>query len=165
MEGDGAGVGVRAGLLSLPVSFAAYLLFAGTLSLGEIVTGAVLSAISAAAAVLLSRLSGRHFAFSIEHLRVWGRALRGVPVATARTGMALAASLHQTKVSPGRADVRPFRPGRTEAPADRARRVTAVLATSLAPSTFVLNVPLQRQEALLHGIGKEPPHTDPEWLT
>ena len=159
------GSGTHIGLISLAACCAAYLLFAGTLSLSEVVTGAVLGAISAAAAVLLRRLSGRHFAFSTVHIRVWGRALRGVPTATARTGIALAAPFLRLHASSGRADTQPFRPGRTDAPADRARRATVVLATSLAPNTFVLNIPLQRHEALLHGIDGEAPQTNPEWLT
>lgn len=156
---------MRMGLLSLALCFAAYLLFAGTLSLSEVATGAVLGAVSAAGTVLLNRVSAHHFTFSPEHARVWGRALRGIPAATARTGMALAALLPRSHPSPGRADAQPFRPGRTDAPADRARRVTAVLATSVAPNSFVLNIPLQRHEVLLHGIDGRPPQTNSEWLT
>ena len=159
------GSGTRAGLISLAACFGVYLLFAGTLSLSEVVTGALLGTVGAAGTGLLTRISPRHFAFSPGHIRVWSRAFRSVPPGTARTGIALAASLLRLHNVSGRADTQPFGPGRTDAPADRARRATAVLATSLAPNTFVLNIPLQRHEALLHGIDGETPQTNPEWLT
>lgn len=65
---------------------------------------------------------------------------------------------------PGRADARPFRPGKANAPSDRARRASAVLAASLAPASFVVDVPLGRGEVLMHGIERRPPVRDADWL-
>lgn len=148
----------------MSMCFAAYMLFAGTLSWSEALTGAVLSAVGAAGAVLLTRVSARHFTFSTPHARVWGRAMVGVPLATVQTGLALARQLASPVAHPGRAETRAFRRGKADKPEDRARRVTATLASSLAPNTFVIDLPLHHEEALLHGIDHRPPTTNSEWL-
>lgn len=155
---------MRAGFVTACATFAVYLLFTGTVSWSEAITAAILSVGSGAGAVLLTRVSDHHFTFTAQHTVAWGRALASMPSATVRTSMALAGVLLQSPSYPGRADTRPFRPGKEAEPCDRARRVTAVLAGSLTPSTFVVNVPLQRGEVLLHGIAHKPPVTDPEWI-
>jgi hypothetical protein len=155
---------MRPVLLSTCVCFAVYMLFAGTFSSSEAVTAAVVGIAGGAGALLLTRVSDHHFTFSAHHALAWGRAVRGMPAATARTGAALAGALLRPSPPSGRADTRPFRPGKETDPRDRARRVTAILAGSLTPSTFVVNLPLHRSDVLLHGIDRTAPDTDPEWL-
>lgn len=66
-------------LVSSLLCFAVYLLFAGTMSLNEALTGAGLATLCGAGTVPLTRVwvSTARFAFSARHAFVWGRALSG----------------------------------------------------------------------------------------
>lgn len=145
-------------------AFAAYALFAGSLSVSEAATGAVLAVLVAIWRSVADRARRHRFAFSAAHLRVWARAFRNVPKQTAVTAVALIRVLLGRDGEPGRADERPFRLGASQDPRERARRASAVLAASLAPASYVVEVGPDRDRALLHAITATPAPHDPEWL-
>ena len=149
---------------SCGTAFATYLLFAGSLSLSEVATGAVLAILLATWVRLAAGVYRRPFAFSAAHARVWARACGEVPGQTLITAGALAATILRGGENRGRADERPFRLGPANDPQERARRASAVLAASLAPASYVVDAGPDRDVALLHGIGRTPAPKDAEWL-
>jgi hypothetical protein len=144
-------------------AFALYLLFAGQVSASEAGTGLVLAVAATIWAWLIRRCSDRTFEGGPEHLRVWGRALGGLPGATWRTGLALGRAA-LAGGSPGLALRHPFRYGPVEDGRDRARRASAVLAASLAPDSFVIRLERERDEVLVHTLERRAGEPDPRWL-
>jgi hypothetical protein len=145
------------------LAFGAYLLFAGTLSLDELITGAVLATLAAAWARTISACSWQRFAAAREQIMPVVRALGGVFPATLRTFAILLAVVVRGS-SPGRAMATRFSFGLAEDPRQRSRRAIAVLCASLAPDRFVVNVERARAEALIHGIEPGGRELDPGWL-
>lgn len=86
-----------------------------------------------------------------------------MPAASLRTGLALTRMVFRSAPA-GRADAVPFRERAVGDPAERARRVTALLAASLAPASYVVRMDPGRAEVLLHGIDSRPQVHDREWL-
>ncbi|HEX5314655.1 MAG TPA: hypothetical protein VFX38_07120, partial [Gammaproteobacteria bacterium] len=132
-------------------AFAGYLLFAGTVSRHELITSAALASGAVAWAYAILRCSSRRYAMTPAHAVAWLKAIRGLVPAIARTLIVLlkAAVLGG---SPGRALELAFLRGPEDEPEDRARRAAAVLIASLAPDTYVVRAPHQRDCVLVHTV-------------
>lgn len=144
-------------------AFGSYLLFAGTISLSELLTGFV-AAMLAAFWALLIRASSRHrFEARREQIPPVLRASVGIFPATLRTAAVLG-KVAVSGGSPSRSMRSRFRPGPSEDPREQSRRAIAVLCASLAPNRFVVNAERRRGEALLHSIDRSNSELDPEWL-
>lgn len=144
------------------VAFGTYLLFAGTISADELVTGTVLASLATLWAYVVRQNTHRRFSAAREQIRPVLRAVAGVVPATMRTSAVLLEAVTRGS-SPGRTMRCRFRFGFSEDPRARSRRALAVLCASLTPDRFVVIVERARSEALIHTIGsrREP---DPEWL-
>lgn len=144
-------------------AFALYLLLAGQVSAGEAATGAVLASLAVLWAGAVRGHAWRRLAFSRGHVRPWLRTLAGLVPATVRTGMALA-RVAALGGSPAKSIQHRFVRGEEDAPRDRGRRATALLAASLAPDSFVLRAEPSRDVVTLHAIVPAADDPDPHWL-
>ena len=145
------------------VAFGSYLIFAGTISVNELITGAVAATLAAAWAYVISDCARRRFGAHREQIVPTLRAIAGLGPATLRTAAVLiGAALHGG--SPGRALRGPLRFGVCDDPAARSRRALAVLCASLAPDRFVVHLDHRRSEAVMHAIDGAERQSDPEWL-
>jgi hypothetical protein len=145
------------------VAFGSYLIFAGTISFNEVSTGAVVAALAAAWAYLISDRSRQRFGARREQVAPALRAVAGLGPATLHTAAILTrAGLHGG--SPGRALRSPLRFGLEDDPGARSRRALAVLCASLAPDCFVVHLDHRRSEAVMHAIDRAERESDPEWL-
>ena len=107
------------------------------------------------------RGDARRFAFDTRALGEIGRALKGLPGATVRVGGCLVrAILHGAA---GRQAAVPFDIGLRGEPAEAGRRALVVLATSLAPDSFVLRVPGSKGQLLYHALSGHVPGGDRRW--
>ena len=142
--------------------FAAYLLFAGQVSLDEVVAGSLCAAMAVLWWEATRRVSTHSFAFEAASWAAVGRACRSLPGATLSVALALLRSV----VSRDGGEVAHwfFAHGQRTAPLDSGRRAVGVLAASLTPDSFVLRTPVMRDEIVVHALprGGEPP-VDPRW--
>ncbi len=140
---------------------AAYMVLAGQLSTDEVVAAAVLGGLGAGWHFAVMHDGARRFRFERPALGAIGTALAGLPGATLRVGARLAAAL----VSPveGRRIERPFHRGAADDPRDRARRAVVVLATSLAPDSYALRLPVDEEVIAFHALTASSPSRDPRW--
>jgi hypothetical protein len=145
------------------VAFGSYLLFAGTISFNELITGAGVATLVAAWSYLISECSRRRFGAHREQIAPVLRALAGLGTATLRTAIVLT-GVAVRGGSPGRALRSPLRFGLCDDPAARSRRALAVLCASLAPDRFVVHLDHRRREAIMHAITHAKRESDPEWL-
>lgn len=145
------------------LAFSIYLVFAGTVSLNEMATAVVLASLVAAWAGVIRHTSLQVFAFRRDAVAVMLRALGDVIPATLRTLRQLLAAARNGE-SPAQAYVTQFRFGAKEEPRERMRRAVAVLAASLTPDRFVVRVEKNRNEVLIHRIGRSRREADPQWL-
>jgi hypothetical protein len=145
------------------VAFGSYLLFAGTISFDELITGAVVATLAAAWAYLISDCSRRRFSAHREQIIPALRTIAGLGPATLRTALILA-RVAMRGGTPGRAMRSRLRFGVCDDPAARSRRALAVLGASLAPDRFVVHLDHRRSEAVMHAIARAERQSDPEWL-
>ncbi len=155
-------------LITLPLSVACYLVFAGQVSTTEIVAGVPAACLVTAFAVVRHRGQDRWMRFRAP----WGRLLLSAWAAllldTGRVGLHLMRRLLVLRESPdGATDRQPFRPGSPDR-ADAGRRALVTLTTSFAPNGFVLDVApsvlMDDQPTLLiHRLVAVPPDADSEW--
>lgn len=145
------------------VAFGSYLLFAGTISVNEVITGGVVATLAAAWAYLMSDCSRRRFSAHGEQIVPCLRAIGGLGPATVRTAAVLARAALRGG-SPGRAGRGPFHFGLDDDPAARSRRALAVLCASLAPDRFVVHLDRRRNDAVMHAVVHTERQPDPEWL-
>jgi hypothetical protein len=145
------------------VAFGSYLLFAGTISFNEVITGALAATLAAAWAYLVSSCSRRRFGAHLEQIAPGFRAAASLGPATLRTSAVLA-RVAVRGGSPGRAARNALRFGVCDDPAARSRRALAVLGASLAPDRFVIHLDHRRSEAIMHAIDRAERESDPEWL-
>ncbi len=145
------------------VAFGSYLLFAGTISFSELLTGVGLATLAVLFAHVVRENSRRRFSAAREQIRPLLRAVGDILPATGRTGAVLAAVV-VCGGSPGRSMRSRFRFGLAEDPRQRTRRGLAVLCASLAPNRFVVDVERARGEALTHAVDRSSAEADPEWL-
>lgn len=145
-------------------AFAAYLLFAGTVSLHELITASVVASLAGLWSYAAREISSERFVASPTQIPPMLRTLAGLPAATARTGAILIGAAAAGNAT-GRALRARLDPGARDDPAERSRRALAVLAASLAPPRFVIELDRGRAEAILHAIERIDTAPDPEWLT
>lgn len=140
---------------------ASYMVLAGQFSFDEIVAGALLGCVGAAWHAAVRRAAARSFAFDRHAAVEIGRAFLGLPGATLRVGVRLAASVFSPVE--GRRVEHVFQGGRQDAPEEAGRRAVVVLATSLVPDSYVLRVALHEGTVLFHAITDRVPSRDPKW--
>ena len=145
------------------LAFGSYLLFAGTISMSELLTGVVVAIAAAVWASLIRASSRLHFEARPQQIPPAIRALAALLPATMRTAAVLG-KVAAHGGSPSRSMRSRFRPGESEDRRERSRRAIAVLGASLAPNRFVVNAERGRGEALLHSIDRSDDEPDPEWL-
>ena len=140
---------------------AIYLLLAGQVSGDEIVAGAVCAAAAVIWWVGTHRASDHRFAFDAGSWAAVGRACRNLPWAVLSVGAVLLRAL----VRPEAGEVAHwfFAHGRRTDPGDGGRRAIGVLAASLAPDSFVLRTPAERDEIVVHTLVPGEPPKDPRW--
>ncbi|HEY6434145.1 MAG TPA: hypothetical protein VIZ17_19395 [Acetobacteraceae bacterium] len=148
-------------LVSLFLLFLLYLLFAGQITAPEL-TAAALTALAAAAYHLnIRRHAHRHFRFSAP----WPRLARRIAFTLARdialVGWGL---IHTIAGHPPRAGEarQPFEPGGLTEPA-AGHRAIAVLAASVAPNSYVIEVLEPPAGLLMHHLVPRPPAPDRKW--
>jgi len=150
-------------ILTVAIYGGIYLLLAGSLSVSEGFTAALLGIAATAWAAAVRHKTQRRFSWPMDASTLWKRIPRVSARGTFRaTGVLLRAALG--------ADARgiplhiEFHSGRNDSPRDRSRRAAALLAASLAPDAFVIRLDHGRA-ALIHDIvgGQERDH-DPNWL-
>lgn len=154
---------MRAILVTWCLVFAIYLLFAGTVSLHELVTALVLASLGAAWARLIRHCSPRQFSVSREMVPPVLRATGGLVSATAHTGKLLL-KIVAAGGSPGRSHITDFHYGRRNDPAQRSRRAAAVLIASMSPDRFVVDVDRKSRTVLIHNLVRRDHEPDPQWL-
>lgn len=142
-----------------------YLLFAGTLSASELLTGFVVATLAALWAHVIHATSLLRFSPAREQIAPVLRALAALFPATVRTGAVLGKVVAICGGSPGRAIRSRFQFGFGEDPGQRTRLALVVLCTSsLAPNRVVVDVERGRGEALMHTVDRPGDEPDPEWL-
>lgn len=144
------------------LAFATYLLFAGRVSLDEVLTAGVVSCLATSWTFLVRRTSQLRFAFTVGAVSHLLRALSRLPSGAARAGGVLIKIAGQGG-SPGRPEERRFRYGGTGA-VHRTRRALVVLGASLAPDRFVVEIVHARDIALLHDVLRGSRVLDEWWL-
>lgn len=128
-----------------------YLGLAGSVSVSELLTGAIVALACMGWAALLRRCSPHRFAATRAHLAPWGRSLGQLLPQALATGCVLWRVLwHGGLVGALRAQR--FVPGDGALPETHARRATALLAASLAPSRFIVRLEPAAAQALLHEL-------------
>jgi hypothetical protein len=144
------------------LTFAAYLLFAGTVSVNELITAFLLSSFATVWTAIVRHYSRLRFAPRADAFSHFLRALIRLPAGAGRTGRALMRVAVQGG-SPGRSQECRFRYGHTDA-RDRTRRALAVIFASLAPDRFVVDIVSDTETALLHDVLRRGRMPDREWL-
>ena len=89
------------------------------------------------------------------------QSIGGLPGAILRVGLRLGTAI--VRDVQGHTLEQPFHRGRLDDTRDAARRATVVLATSLAPDSYVLRLPVDEETILIHAITQSSPGTDPRW--
>ena len=140
---------------------AAYLVLAGQVSAEEVVAGVLLGGLGVAWHAAVCRCSRHGFTFERHASVAVVQAIGGLPGAIVRVGARLGLAL--VRGVEGRIVEQPFHRGRLDDTRDVARRATVVLATSLAPDSYVLRLPVDEETILIHAITRLSPGTDPRW--
>ena len=144
-----------------PAGAASYLVLAGSLSADEIAVAVMLGALGAGWHAAILNVEARRFAFGLAAVREIGRALAGLPGATLRVGSRLATAI--LRGAAGRQAEVPFSIGDHTMPAEAGRRALVVLATSLAPDSYVLRIPENEGSIQYHALTARMPGGDRRW--
>lgn len=144
------------------LSYAAYMLFAGTETADEFITAGVLASFAALWAFLIRRVSRRRFSLTWIGLQQVARSIGHLPVAVVRTAGVLTSAIVRG-TSPGRFYEVQFRASQGGA-AESTRRALAVLCASLAPDSFVVDAEPERNVASIHRIVPGHHSPDQRWL-
>ncbi len=149
------------GLTAWVILAGLYFLFAGQFSPDEAGAAAGTAAVGAICLVLIRAATTRHLSLAAPWHRVLGAPLAQLAPDTWRVGGALVRALagggHR-----GVATWQPFRHGGDD-PADAGRRGLVVLAVSLAPNGYVLDLPENAGALLLHRLVPAPAQPDRTW--
>ena len=140
---------------------ATYLVLAGQLSPDEVAAAVLLGGLGAGWHFAVLNDGARRFRFERPALRVIGASLAGLPGATLRVGARLAAAL--VRPVEGRRVERVFHRGTADDPRDRGRRAVVLLATSLAPDSYALDLPVSEETIVFHALTGSSPGGDPRW--
>jgi hypothetical protein len=140
---------------------ALYALFAGEVSLGEVIAGVIATGLALAYGVLAHRFRSRVFAFQGAWIRLVIGPLTALGLDSWRVGQVLFQTLlRRPDGSLGMLSRQPFYPGGNAAP-DSGRRGMVTLALSLAPNGYVLGI--EESDIILHRLAPAAPSTDREW--
>jgi multisubunit Na+/H+ antiporter MnhE subunit len=144
-----------------------YLVFAGQVSVSEVVAGVLAGLAAALLSVAVRSKAKRRFRFhGVPWLLLLGRPALVLVTDTARAGGALArAVLHGPEVhgAPEGATVRQaFARGGDDAQ-DAARRGLVTLGVSLTPNSYVLRILDERDEMRLHRLAEREPSANQAW--
>lgn len=140
---------------------AAYMVLAGQFSLDEVVAAVILGGLGAGWHFAMMHDGARRFSFERPALRTIGSSLLGLPGATLRVGARLASALlHSVE---GRRIEHPFHRGTAADTRDRGRRAVVVLATSLAPDSYAIDMPVDEETISYHALTGANPSRDPRW--
>lgn len=140
-----------------------YLLFAGQLSVTEVMAGVPATLACTGFAVLLHRAQSRRFQLRAPWFRVLAMPLAALFPDAVKVGGVLLRSLRRRPDGPlGVVSRQPFRHGGDEAP-DAGRRALSTLGLSLAPNGYVLLVPDGRDALILHRLAPAAADGNPEW--
>ncbi|HET7570248.1 MAG TPA: hypothetical protein VFK96_06645 [Gammaproteobacteria bacterium] len=145
-------------------AYAGYLLFAGTISSHELGTSAGLAVGAVTWSFMIVHCSPRRFAMTPAHAVAWLKAIGSLVPSLGRTLM-LFARIAVLGGSPGRALELPFVRGADDDPEACARRASALLIASLAPDSFAVRAPPDKDRVLIHTILQTDATRDPRWLT
>ncbi len=141
--------------------FALYLLFAGGTSRAELLGGICTATVAIAAHVNTSRVAHRELRLSAP----WGRLAMRLLIAlirdTCRVGQGLAFAVALGKLH-GAMSIQPFEPGGFT-PQDAARRGIVILAASVTPNSFVIEVREPPQGMLMHHLLPHEPEQYRRW--
>ena len=155
-------------ILAFAASFGLYLLFAGQASGTEIAAGLPTAALIAVFAALQHRGQTEPIRLRAPWHRILLMPLAALVKDSVRVGgLLLRATISPAGVVAGTVDRQPFHPGGNR-PEDAGRRALVTLASSFAPSGFVLDVPPSvilgnAPVLLMHRLAPSQPETDAEW--
>ncbi len=151
-------------LLTAAILFAFYLLLAGALGTVQFVSAGILTVLILGWSILIRRFgSQRSLRFSGAHWDPWLRAVVRLPGDTLRIGGVLLKACFGGG-SPGKAVEPAFRFGSVDDPSEAARRATAVIAGSLTPDFYVVDITSDRACAYGHTLLKGEGPDRPDWL-
>ena len=141
---------------SAPFLFVLWLVFVGTFAAPEMLIGGVAALIAAFAVCIVARAEPAHFR---PRLRDLGQLLYVPWLLVQGTGEILYVSFRdllggRKAVSAFRVAI--FRAGKPRDPIDTARRVLAVLGTTMAPNFIIFGINQDENELLFHQIEKSP---------
>lgn len=151
-----------AGPLTWLVAFGLYVLFAGTISMHEIVVAAVLASMATVWAIVIRYNAEQSFTFRADAIVPVARATLQLAPATLTTLVRLLTAT-AGGTAPGHFATELFHFGRDDPP-ERFRRAAAVLAASLTPECFVVRIHKERDGVTNHRIGASRRAPDPQWL-
>lgn len=142
---------------------AAYVLFAGQLSLTEAAAGVPAAAASTVFVLALRRCEQRGLRLQAPWFRLARSALGSLAGDVVRVGgVLLEALVHPPAAPVGRLTRQPFRQGGA-APADAGRRGLASLVISVAPNGFMVDIYGHADAMVMHRLVDVPPVPDHEW--
>ena len=151
--------------LTFLVLCALYLLFAGTASLDECIAAAASGAIGAACLWLTQRCTDRPLSLAAPWHRVLGKPVAQLVPDAVRVGWVLG----RASLGRGPAGVlawQRFRHGGDDPndnPGDAGRRALSLLAVSLAPNGYVVDLPGAADAMLVHRLAAASPRPDADW--
>lgn len=143
----------------------AYMVLAGQASADEIAAAVLIGGLAAGWHFAVMHDGARRFRFERPALRAVGASSIGLPGATLRVGARLASALVRPvdRSAAGRRVEQPFDRGGAEDARDRGRRAVVVLAASLAPDSYVLDLPMGKETIVFHALTEASPSRDPRW--
>lgn len=140
-----------------------YLLFAGQLSVSEMIAGMPAAAMATGVAVVWRQARSRPLRLRAPWPRVIGRPLVSLfPDAVRVARVLLAALWRRPSGAVGLVSRQPFRHGANDA-ANAGRRGLVTLGLSLAPNGYVLRLPDRQDVLLMHRLAPAEPDSDTEW--
>ncbi len=147
------------GAVAWLVFFGVYLLYAGEVSLNEILAGIPAAGALACFAVASRRAEQRHLRVRAPWPRLLLRPVGSLFADAAKVGRVLLAALVRRPDGPiGRAAAQPFREGGSD---DAGRRALVTLGSSVAPNGYVLAI--GRETLILHRLAPSAPDPDRDW--
>lgn len=141
--------------------FGLYLLLVGEAPLPELVAGGLCAAVATGYHGLVYRLERPRFLFKVPWLPLAGRVVRAIVRDTVLVSLGLMRVILGRPLH-GSVTQESFEPG-DATPQDAARRALAVFAASLAPNSYVLDMPERLRCLRLHRLVPSRPSGDKLW--
>lgn len=139
-------------LADLPLAFLLWLLFVGTFASHELLIGLVAIVVAATGRVVIEIQYPAHFSPTVTELLSCWRLPWYVLRGTVDIVLVAAKDLLRIKRAQSLFRTAEFRAGKKENPHDTARRVLAVLYTTVTPTSVVLGINPKDQKMLFHEI-------------